>query len=298
MCGSSTPTLADVEHYWQTHPAGEAEVSHLAADRQAFFDERDRQTHLLYPYLDEDYGFDLAAGKLTLELGCGMGYNAQRLAQCGARLVVLDLAPRAVLMARERFAVRALQASFLVADAEALPFSDEAIEMVYASGVIHHSPDTQSAAHEIVRVLRPQGTSTVMIYHRNSIWFAWNIAIVLWTLMCILNHAPGYLRRRLLAARPSWCDLVLEPGQRLRFADVIRAGTDFGGLRNPISRVFTKREARALLMGMRDFRFVTRSNLFRALDHPAPLWVRCMRRVMAMLDRRWGWFLVVHATKS
>jgi len=298
MSVSRAPNLSDVEDYWQAHLAGEAEVAHLAADKQAFFDERDRQTQLLYPTLDEDYGFARAAGKLTLEVGCGMGYNAQRLAQWDAKLVVLDLAPRAVQMTRERFALRGLRGSFLVADVEFLPFAREGLEMVFASGVIHHSPDTQRAAREIVRVLRPDGEATVMVYHRNSIWFWWNISIVLCLLMLFLNYSPAVLCERMLLVRPYWRDLVLPRGQRLQFADVIRAGTDFGGLRNPISRVYTKREVLGLLDGLHGFHFVTQFNRFRVLESSPAWWVRSLRWMMTVLDKRWGWFLVVHATKS
>ena len=298
MSVSPSPSLSDVENYWQINLAGEAEVAYLAANRKEFFDERDRQTRLLYPNLDENYGFAQAAGKLTLEVGCGMGYNSQRLAQSGARLVVLDLAQRAVLTTRERFALRGLSAWFLVADVENLPFVGGGLDMVFASGVIHHSPSTQLAAREIIRVLRVQGKATVMVYHRNSIWFWWNIVIVLGTLMLFLHNTPSGWLERILRARPRWRDLVMPRGQRLSISDVIRSGTDFGGLRNPISRVYTRRQARALLSGLSGIEFVTEFNRFRALEEPVPLWVRSVRWMMAVVDRHWGWFLVIHGTKS
>ncbi|MEK7275888.1 MAG: class I SAM-dependent methyltransferase, partial [Chloroflexota bacterium] len=181
------PTLDAVKNYWDANPAGYAEVKHLEADRRAFFDERDRQTRLLYPHLDDQYGFARARDKRALEVGCGMGYNAQRLAQFGARVTAIDLAHQAVLLTRERFAMRGLHADSLVADAENLPFKDCAFEMAFSSGVIHHSPDTQAAAREIVRILRPGGAAAVMIYHRDSIWFWWNIVIKLGALMIVLN---------------------------------------------------------------------------------------------------------------
>lgn len=121
-----------------TNPAGYAEVKHLQADRLAFFDERDRQTQQLYPRLDDEYEFARAKNKLTLELGCGMGYNAQRLAQNGARPIVMDLAPNAVRLTRERFTLSRHPAQFLIADAEHLPFATEVFEMILSSGVIHH----------------------------------------------------------------------------------------------------------------------------------------------------------------
>ncbi len=293
----SKPTIHEVRTYWQAYPAGEREVAHLAADRLGFFDERDRQTRLLYPNLDADYGFARAQGKFTLEVGCGMGYNAQRLAQLGARLIVMDLVQRAVQLTRERLLLRNLSADFLVADAEHLPFARDAFEMIFSSGVIHHSPNTVHAAREIVRAQQTGGTATVMVYNRNSRWFLWNIVVVLGALMWLLNSLPAGSRERLLTSRPAWRNLILPGGQHLRFADVVRAGTDFGGLRNPLSRVYTKRSARRLFSGLANFRFVTQFNCFRALEENPSLLVRAVRRALAWLDRRWGWFLIVHADK-
>ena len=105
------------------------------------------------------------------------------------------------------------------------------------------------------------------------------------------------IRERFLAVRPAWRNLVLSSGQRLRFADVVRAGTDFGGLLNPLSRVYTKHSARRLFSGLANFRFVTQFNYFRALEENPSLLVRAVRRAMAWFDRRWGWFLIVHAEK-
>lgn len=291
------PTLEEVQTYWQDHPAGEAEVARLAADRHDFFDERDRQTRLLYPNLDADYGFARAHGKRTLELGCGMGYNAQRLAQHGARLIVMDLAQRAVQLTRERLLLRDLPAAFLVADAEHLPFAPGAVEIIFSSGVIHHSPNTAQAAREIMRVLRAGGAATVMVYNRNSRWFWWNIVVIMGALMWLLDSLPTRSRERFLAVHPAWRNLILPSRQRLCFEDVVRAGTDFGGLLNPLSRVYTKHSARRLFSGLANFRFVTQFNHFRALEKNPSLLVRAVQRVMAWFDRRWGWFLIVHAEK-
>ena len=45
--------------------------------------------------------------------------------------------------------------------------------MVYSNGVLHHTPDTAGAIREVHRVLRPGGVAKVMLYHRNSLnyWF-------------------------------------------------------------------------------------------------------------------------------
>ncbi len=292
-----TPSVHEVQEYWNSHPAGAAEVEHLVAEGLAYFNERDRQTRRLYPNLDEDYEFTRAEHKLTLEVGCGMGYNAQRLAEYGAELIVLDLAPAAIYLTRERFSLRNLAAKFVVADVENLPFKAASFEVVYSSGVIHHSPDTEKAAGEIIRVLSEKSAATVMIYHRNSIWYWWNIVVVLGSLMLVLNHLPNQVQNSAIAKRPHWRDLLMPAGRKLTREDVVRAGTDFGGLQNPLSRVYTKETAEQLFEGLTDFRFVTQFNRFRALDESPTLWVRVQQKLHSWLDRRWGWFLIVHATK-
>ena len=294
---SNPPSLDTVQSYWNQNPAGYAEVKNLQQDRLAFFDERDRQTQQLYPRLDDEYEFARAKNKLTLELGCGMGYNAQRLAQNGARLIVMDLAPNAVRLTRERFTLHRLPAQFLIADAEHLPFKDETFEMIFSSGVIHHSPDTQAAADEITRALKHGGESTVMIYHRDSIWFWWDITIKLGGLMLVLNTLPNFLREPILQRVPRWRDLIASKGQRLKFNDVIRSGTDFGGLQNPLSRVYTKQTAKKLFHQLTAFRFVTEFHTYHPFDqHPSTL-TQFIRKFIDWANTRWGWFLIIHARK-
>ena len=289
--------LDHIKSYWNLHPAGEAEVKSYMSDREAFFSERDRQTELLYPTLDSDYRFDRSRGKSTLELGCGMGYNAQRLAQNGARLVVIDLASRAVDITKERFLLRGLDADFVIASCENLPFSSESFQMVFSSGVIHHTPDTEQAAREIVRVMMPNSIATIMVYNRNSRWFWWNIVIVLGSLMFVINWLPEIVRTRLFVFWPNWRDLVLAPGKRMSFADILRAGTDFGGLRNPLSKVYDRQSVKNLFSGLVDFQYVTQFNQYKAMvDNPS--WTtKVVRSILSWMDRIWGWFLIVHGKK-
>jgi hypothetical protein len=136
-----------------------------------------------------------------------------------------------------------------------------------------------------------------MVYHRDSIWFWWNTVVVLGLLMLILNAAPSPLRARLLKWRPGWRDYLAPPGRRLGLSDVVRAGSDFGGLQNPLSRVYTRRTAAALFAGMRNFRFVSTFHTFRPFEDRPRLFTRLWRRVTDWANARWGWFLIVHATR-
>jgi SAM-dependent methyltransferase len=52
-----------------------------------------------------------------------------------------------------------LQVDARVADAEALPFDDEAFDLVFGHAVLHHLPDLDQAWREIHRVLAPGGVA-------------------------------------------------------------------------------------------------------------------------------------------
>ena len=53
-----------------------------------------------------------------------------------------------------------------VASAEKLPYENNYFDFVYSFGVIHHTPDINSAVNEIHRVLKPGGRAVIMIYAR------------------------------------------------------------------------------------------------------------------------------------
>jgi SAM-dependent methyltransferase len=119
--------------------------------------------------------FQDSRGLEVLEIGVGLGADHQQFAQAGALLTGIDLTPRAVAHTRQRLASFGLNSSIKVADAENLPFAADCFDLVYSWGVLHHSPDTQSAVNEVFRVLKWGGVARIMIYHKWSV-----IGFMLW----------------------------------------------------------------------------------------------------------------------
>jgi SAM-dependent methyltransferase len=101
------------------------------------------------------------AGEI-LEVGCGPGWLwAEGAAQLphGLRLTVTDLSSGMVDVARQRASAllqfEAVEAR--VADAQTLPFDDQAFDVVVANHMLYHVPDPGRAVAECARVLRPDG---------------------------------------------------------------------------------------------------------------------------------------------
>ena len=90
-------------------------------------------------------------GQLVLDIGGGTGRVAQRLADIGARVMVVDPSPNMLngTVAKGIPATRSL--------AEALPFASSSVDRIYVVDAFHHFADQTLAAGELVRVLRPGG---------------------------------------------------------------------------------------------------------------------------------------------
>lgn len=98
------------------------------------------------------------AGRRILELGCGAASAARWLATQGAHVVALDLSAGMLRHAVEASARSGVPVPLLQADALALPFADEAFDIVCtAFGAIPFVVDSAAAMREVHRVLRPGG---------------------------------------------------------------------------------------------------------------------------------------------
>jgi hypothetical protein len=97
-------------------------------------------------------------GRDVLDVGCGEGELARRLAQAGARVIGLD--PLAVAIERARDAGPASAAArFVEGSAEALPFPAASFDVVVFFNSLHHVPpeSLDAALAEAARVLRGGG---------------------------------------------------------------------------------------------------------------------------------------------
>ncbi|MCJ2127215.1 class I SAM-dependent methyltransferase [Methylobacterium sp. J-077] len=98
------------------------------------------------------------SGKRILDIGCGPGTLAKRLAEDGATVTGID--PGAAALEKARAAVPS--ARFEAASAEALPFPDASFDGAVMLNALHHVPDPAVALAEAARILAPGGTLVVV----------------------------------------------------------------------------------------------------------------------------------------
>lgn len=158
---------------WSDDPCGAVYGDKLEFGTPEFFDEVERHRYKEYaPWMPEVMGFDKFSGASLIEVGCGMGTDLLQFARGGANCTGVDITPRSVEISRRHFQLYGIPGDFILSDAEHLPLPDSTFDVYYSNGVLHHTPDTSPAIHEAHRILKPGGTAKVMLYHRNS-WAYW-----------------------------------------------------------------------------------------------------------------------------
>jgi SAM-dependent methyltransferase len=172
-----------VQRFWQDHACGDAQVGGLHErfhdDYEKFFTDYDRFRYENEDHLPACLDALNVAGKQVLEIGLGEGSESESLIRLGARWSGVDLTEESIQRVGTRLMLRGLpyedlrQASVLD-----LPFPDNAFDVVFSHGVLHHVPDIKQAQKEIHRVLRPGGELVIMMYARWSLNYLVSIALI------------------------------------------------------------------------------------------------------------------------
>ncbi|BBH67016.1 SAM-dependent methyltransferase [Actinoplanes sp. OR16] len=113
-------------------------------------------------------------GKKILELGAGAAAASRWLRAEGADPVAMDLSGGMLRHAREAAGRSGVEVPLVQADALALPFADDAFDIVCtAFGAIPFVADSAAAMREVARVLRPGGSWVFSVTHPMR-WAFWD----------------------------------------------------------------------------------------------------------------------------
>lgn len=107
----------------------------------------------------------LDPGAHVLDLGCGPGFFAERLARRWlptGRVTGVDVDPELLARGRARLAEEGLAVELRAGSAVALPLADGAVDMAYARFLFQHLSEPERALAEMIRVTRPGGRVVVV----------------------------------------------------------------------------------------------------------------------------------------
>jgi len=110
-------------------------------------------------------------GKTVLNIGCGAGDESAFLAYNGSSCIALDVTFQAAHAALLLITSLGKTGVGVQADSRFMPLQDDSFDMVYSSGVLHHSPNISRSIHEVHRVLKKKGKAFIMLYATWSLIF-------------------------------------------------------------------------------------------------------------------------------
>ena len=146
----------------------------------------------------------IPADARMVEIGCGTGQMSLYLARADRIIIGADLTRASLLLgsqAAQRFAVD--KVLFVETDLAAAALRPASFDVVYCSGVLHHTPDPRRSFEQVARLVRPGGMIILGLYN--------SIARLPLRLRRIVARLSG---ERWIPCDPVLADRATEPARR------------------------------------------------------------------------------------
>lgn len=162
-----------IVEYWNRQPCN---IRHGTSPvgTPEFYAEVSERRFRVEPHIREFAGFHHWQGKRVLEVGCGIGSDAEEFSKHGAEYVGIDISDASLEVARQRFEVLGLEGEFHNRNAGDDISDLGKFDLVYSYGVIHHFPNTIKTVNNISQVVNTGGEFRFMVYAKNS----WKYAMI------------------------------------------------------------------------------------------------------------------------
>jgi len=164
-----------ISDYWNRQPCNVGH-SNETIGTEAYFDAVTAKRYRAEPHILDFAGFHLWRGRRIIEIGCGIGTDAEQFARHGAEFVGIDISQESLALSRQRFEVYNLEGEFHLGSVVDMDFLRTLgqFDLVYSYGVLHHFPDMRNHLSNIKSLLRPGGELRFMVYAKNS----WKYAMI------------------------------------------------------------------------------------------------------------------------
>jgi len=289
----------EVRNFYNQYPCGTDFIFPEDGYDKEFFKRHDEFRYTQNPSLHEIIDDIDVKDKRILEIGMGLGSDAQKIVERGGIYNGIDLTPASVAIVKKRFEVFGLEfESITEMNAVEMTFPSDSFDVVYANGVLLTSPKIEEIVTNIFRVIKKKGIAVIMLYHKNSLNYYISISIIrrlgIFLLYIpfvdqIVSKLTGENIKRLNKHKKNLQQYGIS---YLRMKNFIHRATD--GPFHPYSSVWTKKmcnrlfsnfsniEYKVRLINKRHFPFV-----FDAMPH----------KLENFIEKKWGWSLWIKVRK-
>ena len=167
-----------IQDYWNRQPCN-IRHSQKPLGSVEYFEEVTARRYRVEPHILDFAQFHRWQGRRVLEIGCGIGTDAEQFVRHGAEYTGIDISDASLQICRDRFQTLGLHGDFrninLLDPADEVSIQNLGeFDLVYSYGVIHHSPNIAQHIQEIHKLVAPGGEFRFMVYAKNS----WKYAMI------------------------------------------------------------------------------------------------------------------------
>jgi len=268
-------TFDRIREFWDRKPCNVAN-SAAAKGTIEYYDDLNRHRYFVEPHIPgfakfPFWGEASILGKANvLDVGCGLGTDTISFAKEGACVTAVDISPHSLELAMKGVELYGLgdRVEFYEVNIEEMSqkVPVKSYDLIYSFGVLHHTPNPRKAVEEMIKYANRLTVFKIMLYHR----YSWKR---LW----------GFLKYR-----------TLDPA---RYSE--------SQLDSPITDVYSKREARKLLKGLKildmkvNFIFPYKISEYKDHRYVKEWYFRYMPNFLfRILEKIFGWHLLISAVKD
>lgn len=172
MSSSLEKSIVD---YWNNQPCN-VRHSNQQIGTKEYFDEVTDKRYRAEPHILDFADFKKWKDLRVLEIGCGIGTDAEQFSKHGADYTGIDISDESLKISKTRFEVLNLKGNFYQASVSDLNFLKTLgkFDLVYSFGVLHHFPGIEDHLRNISLLLKDSGELRFMVYAKNS----WKYAMI------------------------------------------------------------------------------------------------------------------------
>ena len=288
-----------VKNFYNRHPCGTDFINSNNNYDKKFFETYDEFRYKQIPSILEIMESIELKGKKVLEIGTGLGADAQKIIERGGLYYGIDLTPASIEILKKRFETFGLTYQSLTEmNAEDMTFPDEFFDVIYSCGVLLTSPNIEKIVINIHRLLKKKGKAVIMLYHKNSLNYYIFISIIrrigIFLLYIpymdkIVSKLTGENIERLNKHKRNLRQYGLT---YLKMKNFIHRSTD--GPDHPYSSVWTKKMCDKLFSRFSEVKYKIRCINKR---HFPFLFRFVPDRFERYIEKKWGWNLWIDVLK-